>query len=155
VSGKTDKTRSRALQLVEADLLQDLRERASAHTRDLGTFQFAEAAARSLESKVAGHEGALRAWLSDHQHGLNLATLRMFHDVLEHGRQEYSYAAQAAQEAEADLDASRGALFQTLKRRSKLRDVRAGRAQQASRDDARKQASELDELWLLSRYRQP
>ncbi len=146
---------SRALQLVEANLRQELRERASAHALDLGTFHFAEAAMRSLELTVTDREAALRTRLSDVRETLDPAMLLLFHAALADGRQEHHFAAQVADKAEADLDASRDALYQTLKRRSVLKDVRRQRTREDSLEESKRQAFELDALWLQSRYGRP
>jgi len=155
MSRKPGSSDSRVLELLEATLRQDLRAHADAHAESLGAFQFAEAAARSLESAVEGREGALRQWLAQSKDGLDLGSLRLFHAMLDVGRQEYSHAAQAAEQAQTELEASRGVLIRTLQRRAKLQDLRQRRSLEDRREEDKRQAAELDALWLQSRYHKP
>jgi len=149
-----DLARSRAWRLVESNLRQELNDRAALHTEHLGAFHFAESAAQALETSVSGNESALREWLLGSDESVDLQTLRLFHAVLENGRLEYASAARTMQKAELVLEDSRNALFQGLKQRSKLREIRKRRVADGLRHEANRQASETDEFWLQNRGRQ-
>ena len=143
--------RGRALEIMEAGLHTELNERAGRYATHLGEFHFAEAAARALEDQVTGQEGALRAWLAGEQRSLDVGMLRMFHAAIDLGRVEHASAAKVYKEAEVRLEGSRGELFDSLKRRSKLREVRRRKQREGLQLETRREAVELDEQWLQNR----
>ena len=151
MSGNNFRGARRALDRVEADLRQDLRDCATAHAEGLTAFRIAEGTAAALAGVVASREEALRAQVSQISGAIDPWAIRFCHAVLEQGRSDHQTAVVDATKAEQVLDGRRDALFEALKRRSRVQQVRKRHNQADQAEQLRKQSSISDELWLLRR----